>query len=435
MKIAFVTQPIHGFALPPHSSLSIWTYEIARRLARTCDVTVFTRRFRPQPWEEDHEGVHIRRVPTRPDDVLIQVLRESRIFRTAKRPLFASRLYYLRYGLEIAWKLRQERFDVVHVQNFSQLVPIIRTINPNIKIALHMQCEWLTQLDRGIIAPRLDQADLITSCSDYVTRKIREAYPEAIGRCQTLYNGVDPDLFVPSRMTDQSGRDGSERLLFVGRVSPEKGVHVLLDAFHAVATRYPKARLVIVGPLAAAPIEFTVGLSDDPRDRDILSFYPGGYQSHLQSRISPALAGQISFLPAVPQPELLSHYRDSDVFVFPSLWEEPFGMPVIEAMSCEVPVVTTRSGGITELIEDGETGRLVDRGDASGLADAILDLLAQPERRRSMGKAGRERVIEQFSWDRIADQLLHALESLPDRTAFVDRRDGRVKTSNQNFNG
>jgi len=81
-------------------------------------------------------------------------------------------------------------------------------------------------------------------------------------------------------------------------------------------------------------------------------------------------------------------------------------MPVIEAMSCGLPVVSTKSGGITELVEDGKTGFLVERGDAQMLADAILRLLKNEALRELMGQAGRARVLECFTWDKITDDFL-----------------------------
>jgi glycosyltransferase involved in cell wall biosynthesis len=114
----------------------------------------------------------------------------------------------------------------------------------------------------------------------------------------------------------------------------------------------------------------------------------------------------IFFVKSLPYRELVNYYRDSDVFVFPSVWNEPFGMPVIEAMACGIPVVATKSGGIPELIEDGRSGLLVDRDDSDALADAILRLLNDNNLRESIGKVGRERVIEKFTWDRVANDLL-----------------------------
>jgi len=327
-------------------------------------------------------------------------------FRNVKRPLFASSLFYFTYILQVAKDLRKEKCDIVHLHNFSQFVPIIRAFNPKIKIVLHMHCEWLTQLDRKMIENRLKEVDLIIGCSEYITEKIRLIFPQFSERCQTIYNGVDVNYFVSRNRYVLANKNSVKRLLFVGRVSPEKGLHVLLEAFQEVVKRYPQVQLEIVGSKSIPPIEFIVALSDDPKVSDLASFYSGNYISHLQDKLSSGVASHVSFTGFVSRRQLINCYQHADVFVFPSVWNEPFGMPLIEAMATEVPVVATRSGGIPEIVEDGKTGILVEPGDASALAEAILYLFSDEDLRKSMGEAARLRVIELFSWKKIVENLL-----------------------------
>ena len=338
-------------------------------------------------------------------------LRRILFFRNAKRPLFASRLYYFRYALQVARDLKRENCDIVHLHNFSQFVPIIRTFNPKVKIVLHMHCEWLTQLDRAMIAKRLRAADLIVGCSEYITEKIRRGFPRFAQRCQTVYNGVDVHSFFRENSWS-APKNGVKRLLFVGRNSPEKGLHVLTDAFEKVLEYYPNAQLKIVGSETLPYIEFVVTLSDDPKVLNLTSFYNGHYLSRLRSRLSPALASHISFNGFVPRRQLINHYRDTDLFIFPSVWNEPFGVPIIEAMATGLPVVATRVGGIKEIVEGGKTGLLVARDDASALAEAVRYLFSNENLRKSMGKAARNRVIEHFSWDLIVEGLLRQYKSI-----------------------
>jgi glycosyltransferase involved in cell wall biosynthesis len=108
----------------------------------------------------------------------------------------------------------------------------------------------------------------------------------------------------------------------------------------------------------------------------------------------------------VPHPALPEHYSEADVFVFPSVWEEPFGMPLVEAMAAGLPCVATRGGAFPEIVQDGRTGLLVERGDAQQLADAVLRLCENDSLRISMGQAARSRAREKFSWDHVADSLV-----------------------------
>jgi glycosyltransferase involved in cell wall biosynthesis len=100
--------------------------------------------------------------------------------------------------------------------------------------------------------------------------------------------------------------------------------------------------------------------------------------------------------------KLAEYYRSADVFVFPSIWDEPFGIPVIEAMAAGLPVVATRVGGVVETVEDGKTGFLVPPADSHALAEAISALVQDRALRERLGAAGRERALELFSFDSAA---------------------------------
>jgi glycosyltransferase involved in cell wall biosynthesis len=433
VKIAFVHQPIGTISSSdPGGAIELWIYEVARRLARSSEIIVYAKKGRHQKKFEYNQGVRYRRVSTAVDEwftfiskalnklerfSLFKKIKAFVFFRNFKRPLFASKLFYLTYVLQVARDLKRENCDIVHLHNFSQFVPIIRAFNPKIKIVLHMHCEWLTQLDQTMIENRLRKVDLIIGCSEYITKKIRLAFPQFAERCQTIYNGVDVHHFVSRNRCVLANKNGIKRLLFVGRVSPEKGVHVLLEAFQEVVKRYPQAQLQIVGSESIPRIEFIVTLSDDPKVSDLVSFYNRSYISHLKDKVSSDVANHVSFTGFVSRQQLINCYQHADVFVFPSVWNEPFGMPLIEAMATEVPVVATRSGGITEIVKDGKTGILVERNNASELAEATLRLLGNEDLRKSMGKTARKRAVEFFSWERIVDDLLYQYKNICEGTA------------------
>jgi glycosyltransferase involved in cell wall biosynthesis len=183
---------------------------------------------------------------------------------------------------------------------------------------------------------------------------------------------------------------------FVGRISPEKGVHVLLEAFQKVILRHPQARLEIVGPEAMPPIEFIVALSENPKVSDLASFYHGSYLSRLQDKLSVEARRRVSFGGFVPHTQLVDRFQEAEVLIQPSVWDEPFGMPIVEAMACQVPVIATRSGGITEIVEAGRSGVLVEPDNAPALAEAIVRLLENGALRKAMGESGRERPLSFF---------------------------------------
>ena len=106
-----------------------------------------------------------------------------------------------------------------------------------------------------------------------------------------------------------------------------------------------------------------------------------------------------------------AHLADADVLVEPSVWDEPFGIPVVEAMASSLPVVATTVGGIPELVEHDRTGILVDRNDPTALADGILRIFQNAETEK-MGKAGRARACALFSWESVTERLTTVYEAL-----------------------
>lgn len=277
MKIALIHQPINTISLTEQNgSIEIWTYEVARRLTRYCDVIIYAKRGSNQREYEYDQGVQYRRISTKLDEwytylsyafdnlgktsithALSQNIRQFLFYRNVRRPFFASQWYYLNFALEVAKRLREDKCDIVHIHTFSQFIPIIRAFNPEIKIVLHIQCEWLNQLDQKMIHDRLSKADLILGCSEYITEKIRRRFPKFANQCQTIYNGVDVNRFVKEKSGSPLKKEGFKRILFVGRVSPEKGVHVLLDSLQKVVKRYPQVQSKYADPNGHYPSSIT----------------------------------------------------------------------------------------------------------------------------------------------------------------------------------
>jgi hypothetical protein len=109
--------------------------------------------------------------------------------------------------------------------------------------------------------------------------------------------------------------------------------------------------------------------------------------------------------------ELTEWYRKASIFVLPSYYETG-GISAIEAMAFGLPVVASRTGGIPEVVEDGVTGILVPPGDSKALGEAVIHLLREPDLRRRLGQAGRQRVLDEFTLDRVLPQTLSVYQSL-----------------------
>lgn len=314
--------------------------------------------------------------------------------------------------MEAARSAKRRECHVVHIMNYSQYVPVVRRLYPRCKIALHMQCEWLTQLDPGVMAKRMERADLIIGVSEYITQKIARRFPQFASRCVTVPNAA--------AVTPENNRsaEAPNSVLFVGRVSPEKGVHDLIRAFHEVLLRIPEARLHIAGGFGSAPLAWLVGLSDEPHVVALRRFYErvgdgkqDSYLMALEKEAGPELGKRIIFEGRIDHSKTEKLYHRASLLVNPSL-SESFGMTLVEAMMHRVPVVATKVGGMTYIVDQGRTGLLVAPADPAALAGAICEILGDRERARRMGDAGRARAIEQFSWEKATDTLLHHFQAV-----------------------
>ena len=124
------------------------------------------------------------------------------------------------------------------------------------------------------------------------------------------------------------------------------------------------------------------------------------------------LGDMVTFTGRVTMEELVQYYVASEICVVPSLYEG-FGLPAAEAMSCQLPVVTTSGGALPEVVgEDGDTGIMVPPADPDALAVAIKRLLDDESLRRKMGEAGRKRVESKFTWEQAGRETLEAYEEL-----------------------
>lgn len=410
MRIGFVYP--HSIIPTPevrlYDALAICMYEMTRRLARRHEVIAYPRRGPGDAALSVHEGVTFHRVSVKLDEALNALKALDRLGLTRKdRPYRFTGLYYLHYAWTVALDLRRRRVELAHLFGNPGFIPVIRRLNPNIRICLHSHDHALADFDRGLTLRRLQGAELILGCSRHVTDNIRQRFPELADRCHHLHNGVD------ERFLDVPSRPGASReVLFVGRLSPEKGVHVLVEAFGRVAQRHD-ASLCLVGPNDLAPKQFVDPFRRDPAIAGIARYYgrPQLYLDELKKAAGP----RVRFTGPLANDRIGERQAEAGLFGFVSLWHEPFGIPIIEAMAAGLPVVATRAGAFPEIVEDGVTGLLVERGDVAGLATALDRLLGDPALRRKMGEAGRRRVQERFLWDHAVARLedLYAATGVP----------------------
>lgn len=414
MKIAFFDYPVTLAEPPKTGGIRLVSYALALRLARAGhEVLFYGSKGSHQELEYYEDGITYRRIPDSWLDKVLEPLNflDSWNLSNPKRPFYASKLFFCDFYRKVAQDIQAQQCDVIHINIVFQFVPLMRAYNPQAKIVLHIHSDFLPLFDPVMVEQCLKSVDLVIGCSDYLTNQVRKYLPHV--KSQTIYNGADIHHFTISNDHDnkRTNKKDIKQILFVGRISPEKGVHVLIDAFNKVVSRYPQVQLKLVGSETALVPWYTLD-REDPQIQNLRPYYQGSYRSHLQNRLTSTAASSVFFLGKVPHFELFEYYQQADIFIFPSVWNEAFGMPIVEAMSMGLPVIATRGGAFPELVEDEKTGLLVERGDADALAEAILRLLGDDNLRIAMREAGQQRAVEKFAWDYQAQKLLHHYQQL-----------------------
>lgn len=267
--------------------------------------------------------------------------------------------------------IRQERFDVVHVHE--PLAPLISTAGlyyPDCPIVATSHASggrWFFwgKLFWGVLMSRIDHRIAVSEQARLA------AEPYVGGPFEIIPNGVE----LPPRPA-AGGR--LERVVFIGRHEARKGLPVLLRAWPQVAAR-TGARLRLIGadPLSVRFLMRRLGIHDE----------------------------HIDVLGLVPTETLLSELLTAKVLVAPAVGGESFGMVLTRAFACATPVVCSDISGYRE-VAGPETGILVPPGDPEALAAALVGLLGDESRRRTLGERAREVAEERYSWARIAERLL-----------------------------
>jgi len=232
----------------------------------------------------------------------------------------------------------------------------------------------------------LEGANAIVAVSSEMRRDVLACYA-AIDpdRVHVIYNGIDTDEYRPDPQTGVLARYGIDPgrpyVIFVGRITRQKGVPVLLRAASGLI---PDAQLVLLA-----------GAADTPEQLAEVTELVDGLRANRSG---------IFWIPEMlPKPEVIQLLTHATVFACPSIYE-PLGIVNLEAMACGTAVVGSRTGGIPEVVAEGETGLLVPAGEPEPLTEALNTLLRDPDRADAMGQAGRKRAVSEFGWPAIAGQ-------------------------------
>ena len=250
--------------------------------------------------------------------------------------------------------------------------------------------------DRIAIETRiLRRCDAIISSTGLEEQDLVDLYAADGAKITVIPPGVDAEYFHPpsnkESLKKELGLSADPVVFSLGRLDPRKGFDLYLRA--AAQVRRESSRGSLVQFLLSA------GTSDEDE-------HEAAERERLQRLAkSLQLGDSLIWRPVLPESDIPRYYGASDLFVMPSRYEL-FGIVMLEAMACGVPVVATKFGGPPEVITDGENGRLVDPTNIPSFASAIAGLLDDPDERMRMGEIARETIESKYSWERLAREHL-----------------------------
>jgi spore coat protein SA len=272
--------------------------------------------------------------------------------------------------------------DVVYIHNRPEFASAIHLAYPRrrFKLILHMHNSHLLHHSNEFARC----ADLTVFCSAFLLQEARQYVGDI--RSTVIHNGADSSCFFPA---NPGAPPGPPTVLFVGRLLPIKGVHVLVEAMRILQQRGSAARALFVGS------------AEFGSDKD----------TPYLTGIKASAPDNVTFLPYETGAKLGAEFRRATLFCCPSVFNEPFGMTNVEAMASGLPTVASDVGGIPEVFREGGA-LLVPPSDPEKLADALDLVLLDGDLRNRLAREGQRSFQKNFTWNVVREKYHDAVESV-----------------------
>ncbi len=306
----------------------------------------------------------------------------------------------LTLGPKVERVLASEGFDVVHLHEpFVPLLPFqfLRRSNVTTVATFHAAKDegrrWYAYF-RPAISVWWHKIQGKIAVSPAAVRLISRCFPD---HYEIIPNGVKYDRFASPVPPFAEYKDGKLNILFLGRLEKRKGLPYLLQAYAQVKARMPNTRLLIVGP-------------------------DGGMRQACDGFVQKERLKDVVFTGYVSEKDLPRCYKTADVFCAPNTGNESFGIILLEAMAAGTPVIASDIEGFAYVVGHQADGMLVPRRDTTALADALLELLSDPDRRQEMGRMGQIKA-QSFDWFHVSQQVLSFYERTAEKRAALAPED------------
>ena len=375
MKIALICT--EKLPVPPIAGGAVQLYieGIVPFLSRKHDVTVFGIQHPGLPDEEVRDDVHYIRVPGKTETIYLNNVK-SKLDNT---------------------------YDLIHVFNRPRYLLSFAEHLPDARFSLSLHNEMLhnKKISDDAAIRCVEKAEFINTVSQYIANMVKLRLPNADSKLHVVYSGVNSQKYTPSwteegqqkklDMKKKLGLEDYRTVLFVGRLSVKKGVHILLNAMKSVMKSHKDVALVIVGSKWYGKNEV-----DE--------------YTHSLHELSKTLSGPIVYTGFIPPCDIPEYFCIGDVFVCASQWNEPLARVHYEAMAAGLPIITTNRGGNREVVEGFGNGIVIDDyKNPDVMAEHISCLLDHPEQALEMGMKGRKLAEEIYNWERVAAEALQSI--------------------------
>ncbi len=362
MKIAQVTA-YWGPAYPTGSG--VFCYELSKRLAEQFEVHVFTSNFGNFNNLSNVDNLHVHPLHT-----------------------YAT-IWDMNPVANVFTKLLRNDFDIIHVHSYifflSNMAALARIFKRSSKYILHFNggldfSEDIMNLhplriwtkeniyDRTLGYFTTKLADKVLSASKNDISIIRRKF--GVQEVQWIPNAVDTEKFIPLE-----DKPNPPIVTYVGKLEKWKGIDTLIKSFEIVNRQTKNVKFLVVGT------------------------------GSLESKLKKEAKLPIEFMGSVPYDEMPKIYQRTSVLVLPS-YMEGFPVTCIEALSCEIPVVTTDVGDTKEIVLDGETGFITEPGDAEKIASRTIQILNDSQLRKKLGEKGRAHVEKNFGFEAVTERII-----------------------------
>lgn len=371
-----------------------FVYDLSRRLAARHNIIILAPHYKTAKKKETMGGLDVRRFAYFKPESLQKLCYDGGIIPHMKSSFLAKMqmpLLIIAEFFSASKIIKNEKISLIHAhwilpQGFVGMflkklfkVPLLVTIHGSDLFPLK------NNLFKKLQKFAVNNADFITVNTEATKKELLGRFPEASRKVKVVPMGVNSDFFKKLKIKKPKNYPKNKILLFVGRLSDQKGLQYLIDAMPEVVKKEPNTKLLIIGE--------------------------GPFKAELEKKIDEnRIKEHVEFLGSLPASDVVKYHNYADVFVLPSLSNktgtEALGLALMEAMSSGCAVIGTNVGGIPSLIKNGYNGLLVNQKDSKELAGAIIDLLKNRKKAEILGRNASNFIRKNYSWDKVGNQFL-----------------------------